>query len=129
VGQFELTHYQEQRRIANDAKNRSIVNPQFGNLLFPDGPPLAQRWTIPITAENVEKRASRGGFYGIDVILAVGYRSTLDRTAAHCITAVYELHRIDPAAPGVTYAFVRGEAVAFDRLSLEQSPFIAPIAE
>lgn len=122
----------ERKRICKEA----VANPigPLGDMIFPNtAPPPPVDWTMKVSAEEIVQACTIGGtnigFYSVDIILCVSYRSTIDEAARHYTGVIYHLSRIDPRTPGWIVALPAGESVPLEQLRLQGGFPFGTIAE
>jgi hypothetical protein len=121
----------ERKRLCKEAVARP-VNP-LGEMLFPNAiPPHGVNWNMRASAVEIAQaciiEGTNIGFYSVDIILCVSYRSTIDEAARHYTGVIYHLSRIDPSIPGLQ-AFRPEESVPMEQLRLQGGWPFGTIAE
>ena len=115
------------KRICEQTKSPT----SWGRIVFPSKTqPYIENWVISGTPEEVERAVAVDDMYTAMVIVAVGYRSTVDEEARHYTTVLYDLAWIDPTLPIPLRSMLRrGVDYPMEQLSLVVSPLFGPVAE
>jgi hypothetical protein len=129
--------YQAARNVIDERKRiyrESIYPPTdgWGKILFPGtNPPLIEEINIGTSAAEVER-----GMFGnavesavaVQIIVCVGYRSTLDEAARHYTAVIYELETFDPNIPHMSISLPAKRNIPLNRLRLRISGLFGPLA-
>jgi hypothetical protein len=128
---------EERKRICEQCDGHPAGPPDLGHVIFPGTLPSMQSWTISATAEDLRScligagETTEGpyvnGMYGVNIILCVAYRSTIDQTARHYTAYIYDLSWAEPGHPLIgARALPYQETVPIDQLRVMNSLW-API--
>jgi hypothetical protein len=127
---------EERQRVCERLKTLSA---DLGSMIFPNAvPPYIQDWSVSASGEDITTSmmpAPAGaqkpydiGMLGINVIVGVSYRSTIDPEARHYTVYVYDLYMTAPGNEHIHLAIPVNLDIPIERLRLVTAIFPATVA-